>query len=175
MHATFWPTILSADSTNFHNVNGRVTALRIFSALGLVFLAIAGVVTPLGLSEQIAGKHSRVRPFEYVRDDGPFGVGIPERDEYGFTRLCGAFSMPCPGQSWPPGRTANGTNTRGPNLDVTAEIPAGIFDIWQSATSENTTVAGLFDIQYRSYQVQSEMLLNGTDKRINKGLPFTRG
>lgn len=99
MQSSWWPTILRTDSATTINVSRRVTLLTWLSTLGYVILGIAGVVTPLGLSDSIRPDGTVQTEFRYVQDQSPFGYGTPPRYT-NFSRFCGdLLPVNCPGRS----------------------------------------------------------------------------
>lgn len=81
-------------------------------------------VTPLGLSDYIAASSVKAGQFRYAPDLSPIGQGTIPRTDYRVNRLS----------------------------DTSSEYPQNITDIFSSATDRaGTTVAGLFDIEWRSF------------------------
>ena len=99
VQSSWWPTLCRADSAITQHVLPRVTFLSWLSTLSLIALGIAGVITPLGLSETIKADSVTSPFFHYKRDPSPFGVGTPPRYSR-FTRLCGNIQIiNCPGRN----------------------------------------------------------------------------
>jgi hypothetical protein len=80
-------------------VSTRVFILTWLITLSVGLLGLAGIITPLGLSQSIKPSNSPVDArFEYSLDAGPFGYGTGPRYNR-FSRLCGALLyMNCPGR-----------------------------------------------------------------------------
>lgn len=90
--SSLWPWILRTDASAARSVNVGVRLLSILSRLGLLVIAIAAVVTPLGLYEAIVATSDNVSvPFSHLEDMSPMGMGTPARSDSPFTRGCGNF------------------------------------------------------------------------------------
>ena len=99
VQSSWWPTILRADSAATHHVSRRVTSLTWFGTLTLILLGIAGVVTPLGLSESISLGRTVHPSFQYLEDGSSFGYGTAPRYSK-FARVCGGvLEVNCPGRN----------------------------------------------------------------------------
>jgi hypothetical protein len=64
-------------------------------------IAVAGVVTPLGLYETLLPADNIQTPFQYLKDNTPFGYGTQPRSNFSFSRICGTGQLfagpkPCP-------------------------------------------------------------------------------
>src|SRR5437868_3725899 len=93
-----WPSILSADSAASRGVRKRVTFITTLSTIALIILAVAGVVTPLGLGDEVTPSFTEPVAFEYLKDTSTFGQGTLSRSGYVFSRLCGwTLWQNCPG------------------------------------------------------------------------------
>lgn len=131
--------------------------------MGYILLIVVGVVTPLGLSDQLQLAKERVVSFNYVADKTTMGLGTPRRDQYEYTRQCGSYvPAECPGvdagfdtvnYGW---YEANSTFNKSIHI-YDMEIPRNTTDVFTSATA-NTTVSSLFDIQFRTYQRRTDKL-----------------
>lgn len=90
--SSWWPTILRTDASTGRSVNIGVRFLSLLSRLGLLLIAVAAIVTPLGLYEAIIPTDGNVAvPFTDLKDSSPMGIGTPSRADTGFTRACGNF------------------------------------------------------------------------------------
>ena len=159
LNGSHWPTLLRTDSTAFSRVSKRVTIISCFLTIASIVIAIVSVVTPLGLSEGIAIGSSKDVDFQYVTDTSPIGkatLSFP-RASYNHSRKCGYYlPINCPGQEHGWEFWENRTGLYGQGGDDTAymstAIPRNITEIFSSGSSgDKSTVAGLFDIQYRSF------------------------
>lgn len=144
-------------------------------------LLVAGVVTPLGLSEGIRSSPLNNPRFEYAPDISWFGHGSAPRGEYTISRLCGSrLLQSCPGQTSTNGLrtfrndttwavdTANGTGW------IDSRIPRNITEIFTSADElYGSGVANAFDIQYRSFEITRHN--DSTTRNIDNGQPVTAG
>lgn len=66
-----------------------------------ILIAIAGIVTPLGLYEDLQPARQVTPTFGYLRDTGPFGFGTPPRTNFSLSRICSRGFLddsfrPCP-------------------------------------------------------------------------------
>ncbi|KAB8248151.1 hypothetical protein BDV35DRAFT_403688 [Aspergillus flavus] len=154
LQATAWPSLIGADSTASKRVSWLVFCLGWAITVGHVLVSIAGIITPLGLHDQIKPAASTSVPFVYVPDRSPYGLGTPPRPDAPFSRSCGGSGwVVCPG--------SNGTDAYflvnktihdiiPNNGTYSARLPYNLTQIFSSATSgTNNTVSGPFDIQYR--------------------------
>lgn len=125
------------------------TYFGIFVAL---LVAIAAVITPLGLYDDIVPGGKVLRPFNYAPDPSPFGYGTPPRSNLSFSRVCGAqFLELCPGTNFTliPGRSPY-TDLYVPG-GYNTSIPSDYLQIWGSGLRHMaSTVSSIFDIQWRS-------------------------
>lgn len=90
---SFWPTILNSDTAASRYVYRRVNFLAFFRPVGLALIAVAAVVTPLGLYDAVLpDKHMQAVTFTYLQDSGPMGYGTPLQgpDVYP-NRECGGY------------------------------------------------------------------------------------
>ena len=98
VQSSWWPTLCRADSATRTHVLPRVTFLSWLSTICLILVGIAGVITPLGLSETIKADDVESPFFQYAADPSPFGAGTPPRYSK-FTRFCGNLQIiNCPGR-----------------------------------------------------------------------------
>jgi len=162
-----WPTVLRADDIHSRGVRSHIFLLsKLISFMGIL-IAVAGVVTPLGLYEILLPAKSIQTPFHYLKDDSPFGYGTPPRSNYSFSRICGTGTLltgpePCPFSE------SIAVISYFSNETIAYEYPYGydmgipnvIFDTYSSGTNNNTTVSNYFDIQWRRYSTTSSTLLN---------------
>lgn len=176
IQGSWWPTILQSDATATRGVRWRIVLLSWLGTAGLALLAMASIVTPLGLSDSIRPRRTATATataFRYVTDPSAFGLGTPPRPVNPFfSRRCGdrVRSRDCPGRS---SRVVSGLNATG-EFDTDAHgdtidsrVPENVTATFRSAT-EGTTVSGLFDIQYRHW-------FRATDPLVNNGSEFIRG
>ena len=134
--------------------------------------AITGVLTPLGLYNELESSGSKTVRFVYTQDSSPFGTATPPRSNLPFSRVCsqlrGIFLQgpaPCP-------YSGNTIILSWDGLSYTFDMPYGynttvpqiIRDIYSSGTEDaKTTISNYFDIQWRQYtSQQNEQKNNGS-------------
>lgn len=150
LHSTAWPSFVRADSVAGTHVHWTVSTAA-YSKLALAFLGvICGVVTPLGLGDQIRSASVRDVPFEYVRDLSSFGMSTMDRPAMPLSRDCIITSAYCPGAIGGIIGQDGGNVSVNPEHPPTSRIPSNITTMFRSAL-KNSTVASIFDIQYRSW------------------------
>jgi hypothetical protein len=135
-----------------------------------LLIAIAGIITPLGLYS-IVGPGEKVIPnFQYAEDFSPFGLATPPRSDLEFSRRCysglGFMSFPAPCPYTSDNTTVIGTSngTIKGNFTVTTSVPPIVKEIYSSGTSGfRTTISNYFDIQWRQHTTNiEEDINNGT-------------
>jgi hypothetical protein len=171
LHGSYWATILRADTSVAFNVQRSVKWLRRLATLTTLLIALASIITPLGLSDEIEPENSlQDVSFPYLADNGPFGYGTPPRDDLGFNRECGIPTFAaCPGSNTievkPEGDFINSDFPYGYN----SRIPQEKIDLFQSGLKEQMqTVSSFFDIQFRAVTKQQ-------DPAVNNGTLFNVG
>lgn len=117
-------------------------------------IAIAAIVTPLGLYEEDEpSTNPVVGDFASVRDAGPFAAGTSSRDGKSFSRECrfGNCPGPCPWMEGSVVMTVDSTSTNCETSGTTnTTVPHQVHDIFSSGTRySRTTVSNFFDIQWR--------------------------
>lgn len=150
---------MRSDSASSRNINWRVNCVAKINFVFSCLLFITGIITPLGLKDSIvAGKMSTAK-FVYMRDYSDFGNGTMPRPSAPLSRDClSHLTHFCPGVPV----SGNATDPKS-----TSAIPQKVTTMFSSATS-NSTVAGFFDIQYRSW-------VTTTSDRVDSGKPYIRG
>lgn len=148
MNDSLWRVLLRTDTASSRKVDKRTRLLSIFSTFLGVFLAVAAAITPLGLYETYRLREAEATEFGYVKDVSPVGRATPSRYKYSTNRVCGYVGNdPCPG-ALDQDVQQNG---------VSSLVASNITDVFTSATTgQRTTVAGVFDIQYRFYVQYNE-------------------
>jgi hypothetical protein len=97
LHSSYWPTLLGADTSASNGVTTSVKYVNFLKPLTLGCVAVAAVVTPLGLYDAIVPGSTTPIAFKYAQDISPLGYGTPPRSSLGFSRLCGGyFPVVCP-------------------------------------------------------------------------------
>ncbi|KAG0637128.1 hypothetical protein HOY80DRAFT_890179 [Tuber brumale] len=176
LQASMWPSILSADTAATDGVRKRVIFITRLSTITVIILAIAGVVTPLGLNEEVTLSPTESVPFEYLRDTSVFGQGTQSRSGYVFSRMCGWHPIDCPGISSGYSYFTNETGeyTRTPvNGSIDTNIPQNISEIFKSGTNgHGNLISGPFDVQHRLFRSVKD---SDVRKKWNDSIPINRG
>lgn len=100
LQSSWLPILFRSDSASTRHVSRRVSFLAELSTFCLLLLAVAGIITPLGLTEKTIADDTRAPNFQYSPDQSAFGYGTPPRYEK-FARVCGLdpILVNCPGRS----------------------------------------------------------------------------
>lgn len=172
LHSSLWPELVRADTGSNQGVRWDIRFLNTSIRLLNVLIAIAGVVTPLGLYSVQSFGDSTIPPFEYIHDEGPFGIATPPRSNLTFGRECNygltakAIPIPCPYTT--DVAIINETNVNMP-YSMTREIPEILREIYSSGTSGwANTIANYFDIEWRTWST-------GVSKFYNNETQFLTG
>ncbi len=121
---------------------------------GSCLVAVAAIVTPLGLYDAIVP--SRIPQgvtFAYMQDPGPMGYGTPERSDLGFTRTCGDYlPMQCPGTTVEITYFENDTYAEAniTNDDYDTRIPQVLAELYQSGLKQQPQSVSSFSIYSRA-------------------------
>lgn len=93
--SSLWPAFLRLDTAAGEGVQLGVRLLSKLRMLGLLLVALAAVITPLGLYEAVvADDEMSIVPFSYLQDSGPMGYGTPPQpSSVSFQRQCGNFGL----------------------------------------------------------------------------------
>ncbi|KAM5350382.1 hypothetical protein ACJ41O_006887 [Fusarium nematophilum] len=173
LQSSYWPFLLRSDAINDRQVRKPIVAISLLLPLLSLLIAIAGVVTPLGLYESNEPKSKAVKAsFEYVPDSSTFYSSTSTRDDRPFTRTCsldGCY-FPCPYTS---DVTVIATDGLSQNCSlvggINATVPDILQDIYTSGTRyERTTISNYFDIEWRQTTTQY-------DRNLNNGTPIAAG
>ena len=154
---THWPLFLRSDQTASQNVARQVTFMAWATPLTLICIAVAAIVTPMGLYETIAVTDDTTAvTFSYLQDLGPLGLSTAPRTGLGLSRSCGSEFRPmvCPGGAGSINitRDENWINATSENWDF--RLPEGVARLYQSGLSlQQSTVASFFDIESRLYSI----------------------
>lgn len=156
LDSSFWPVLLRADTTASRRVSTTVRLVAWLRPLLLILVAIAAIVTPLGLHEFVGpSRQPTLVPFSYLRDTSPMGYGTAPRSDMGFTRTCGdRLPAQCPGTTVQINYSKNATTFSAeiPNDDYDMRIPKELAVLYQSGLDgQAQTVSSFFDIQWRQY------------------------
>ena len=75
----------------------RVVVMGWLTLISTLLLAIAGILTPIGLGEAIFLSSSTTAMFVYAKDPSAFGGMADSREQYSSSRTCNFGKSPCPG------------------------------------------------------------------------------
>ncbi|CAO2649827.1 Nn.00g011190.m01.CDS01 [Neocucurbitaria sp. VM-36] len=186
LHNSLWPLFLRTDSAATLSACKSALFMSFFKTFMLVLIAVAAVVTPLGLYEGIVAEPtSTAAVFHYIKDTTPMGYGTAPRDlNNTWSRLCGSFLLvPCPNDNNEATVVDNSSmiSVDYKNEWYSSEVPKKVVDVFQSGLVNSAeSLSSIFDIQYRSY-VQSEIddktngpvIDNGTARTIGNYQPLS--
>ena len=158
---SYWPLFLRADSFYSRGIPTRVALLSWITTLMGVLIALAGVVTPLGLYETLEPGKDTQGQFQYLADSSSFGLGTPPRSNYSFSRLCFGIlgeAKPCPFADTVEIVTlfANGSAEFEYPYGYDLNVPDKLITTFSSGTGNDTTISNFFDIQWRQYFTTSQ-------------------
>lgn len=137
--------------------------------------ALAGIITPLGLGEELRPTSETSASFEYAKDTSPFLSGTSPRGLFPLSRKCwlGEQTRGAPGACPYTGDEVDvsiddeGFNVS--NNGLTTDIPNILREIFGSGTADKpTTISNFFDIEWRQYT-------SNVNKNYNEGKPFGIG
>lgn len=154
LHSSFWPDILGADSASVTAVPKRISLLARFEWLLVVLIAVAGIVTPLGLYDKVVASSSPTpSAFHYVHDPSAFGYVMPPEENPPWSRICGgAVPVSCPNSFSNVTTMTNSTGAYSWVEKYDTTVPQYVIDVFQSGlTAFNKSVSSLFDIRARYY------------------------
>ena len=154
---THWPLFLRSDQTASQHVSRRVLFIAWATPLALLCIAVAAIVTPMGLYETItASQDLAATAFSYVQDRGPLGLGTAPRTGLGLSRSCGRdlAAKVCPGSTGSRNITRDETWINGTSENWEYRLPHDLAELYQSGlTSQQSTVSSFFDIEARLYNI----------------------
>ncbi|KAF7186099.1 hypothetical protein HII31_12560 [Pseudocercospora fuligena] len=167
LHKSLWPLLLRTDVCYIRGVRSSILWLARLITLMSILLAVAAIVTPLGLYSVLLPGDERQATFVYSPDLSSFGYGTPPRSELTWARQCGGGSFidgprPCPFSdtvsvvTYFPNGTISYNYTNGYNLNV----PDFLLQTYSSGTNASSTVSNYFDIQYRRYATRQDDFYN---------------
>jgi hypothetical protein len=159
---TLWPHLVRADAVSFRHVSRTTVFVSWSITISAALLVIASVLAPLGLYEVVIATEPQTVEFTYVRDQSPWGRTTMSRPNMAFSRICETgLTINCPGQYQ--GIFMNETRKGSfesvetdENSTINSTVPANFTNMFYSATEgPGNTLSGLFDIQYRGYELDS--------------------
>jgi hypothetical protein len=194
LHSTYWPTILSSDSSASTDVRLAVVAAVYLGIFTTVLIAATAVITPLGLHDAVVPSKPQKVSFSYAQDLTPFGYGSLPRTDMGFSRICGSpeGSMSCPGSNF---SVVRDVYLDPNNLTIKWNWTDGYYytnismetqNLWASGIETmESSVSSMFDIQWRSYEIRQQNLSSmfarynytspSTEQYYDNGSPYLVG
>jgi hypothetical protein len=154
--------------------------------LTTVLVAVAAIVTPLGLYDTVVLNDSPVLvPFQYLVDSSPFGNGTSPPSSHGPSRYCVEGDLVCPNSANTDYiiTSRNTTTINGEIVPVRKDnltsydmrIPQKYVEFLSSGTSRlGPGVSSPFDIQYRTWE-ETKAEQNSRQSKFNGGKPYARG
>ena len=123
---------------------GKIVAMKYVILSTSILVAVSGVITPIGLGQNIILGPLVNASFGYAPDTSMFGQGTPSRTGYAESRHCNA--RPCPGwNSSDVVETPYGPQAR-------PDIPTNIVECFESGTTaSNDLRCNPFEIQFRQF------------------------
>lgn len=159
--------LLQADAVASRHHSLSTVAVSWTMTLGAVLLVVAGVVTPLGLRDEIVPGTTQPVDFQYARDLSAWGPITPVRPDLKYGRHCEfGRRINCPGQfqgvdfvETSPGILQSVKRDNSSTVNTT--IPANYTEMFASATGDpGNTISGMFDVQYRRWKVNYEDIID---------------
>ncbi|USW57257.1 hypothetical protein Slin15195_G105760 [Septoria linicola] len=129
INQSYWPILLQTDTVAGNKVDERVRGIAISSSLTTLLLAIAAVVTPLGLHSTLRNTELDDVRFEYSRDTSAMGLATQSRAGYNNDDGVEVYNND----------TGTGMRTV-PDRDdafITTTIPLDISNVFKSADNAN--------------------------------------
>jgi hypothetical protein len=117
-----------------------------------ILAAVAAVVTPLGLYQDVVPQSPESAQFHYIKDKSLFGEATPPRDaNFRFSRTCGGWApVACPNSYANITTTGNDTTWTVIGDWYDTHVPQYVIDSLQSGLSlMEPSVSSIFDIQSR--------------------------
>ncbi|KAK0114757.1 hypothetical protein ONS95_014241 [Cadophora gregata] len=159
IQSTVWPSILSCDTAagRREGVMTRVVFMSWLALISTLLLAVAGILTPIGLGEAIFLSGKTEATFLYAKDRSAFGGAAGSREQYSNSRTCNFGKSPCPGVR------ENDTVTVLAEMTDHGKMPVTFY---QNYISENITecfssgsrgslISSPFEIQFRQFDASS--------------------
>lgn len=158
-----WPLFLRSEAATATGVPRKISLVAWTKPVGLFLIAVAAIVTPLGLFDEIGpATVASIVEFRYVADSSLIGAGTPPRSQRGFnySRTCSSYL--CPGDIDKGNITlAIGSDYKPTKFDQFYIIPESInpdlIDFHQRGTSDTVpSLSNLFDIQARQWKMWTD-------------------
>ncbi|KAF2189000.1 hypothetical protein K469DRAFT_659932 [Zopfia rhizophila CBS 207.26] len=167
LQSSYWPEILQTDAVRSYGVRQSVLWWSYFTPIIAALCAIAGIVTPLGLYDDLEPSGIQKVPFAYVKDNSAFGIGTPSRSNLPFSRTCSQLHgmqgpAPCPYSDTIVILSWNGSSY---SFDMpygyNTTVPKIVRDIYSSGTGDvKSTISNYFDIEWRMYTYTRDRFKN---------------
>ncbi|CZR56720.1 uncharacterized protein PAC_06609 [Phialocephala subalpina] len=166
LQQSYWPLILRSDTTQNHGVRTKVVIITTLITLMSIVIAVAGVVTPLGLYEALVQEDPKEVTFKYLKDSSPFGYGTPPRSDLPFNRKC--WPGPCPFSDTIAIATidSNGDGKYDFPNGYSISVPSVVSDAFSSGVGNDTTISNYFDLQWRRYVTTEDEIYNNGSKYL---------
>ncbi|KAF4221541.1 hypothetical protein CNMCM5878_008789 [Aspergillus fumigatiaffinis] len=152
LHSSYWPTILRTDTSATSDVYRPVVVISWLRTGAKILAAVAAVVTPLGLYQDVVPQSPESAQFHYIKDKSLFGEATPPRDaNFRFSRTCGGWApVACPNSYANITTTGNDTTWTVIGDWYDTHVPQYVIDSLQSGLSlMEPSVSSIFDIQSR--------------------------
>ncbi|KAK4447110.1 hypothetical protein QBC34DRAFT_440363 [Podospora aff. communis PSN243] len=173
---TVWPFLLRSDTVGAKNRSAPTIAAAWALTVSTILLVITSVAAPLGIREEVVPYSSRSVELRYIKDTSPWGLATMERPNRNFSRYCEfGRNLNCPGQfqgvrflEIPPG-SGNFTSVQDDNQTsiINTTLPVNFTAMFTSATNDpGNTLSGLFDIQYRRWNLRRHGLIDYGARRV---------
>ncbi|KAK3331859.1 hypothetical protein B0T19DRAFT_472860 [Cercophora scortea] len=153
VQSTFLPTLLQTDVSagRRDGVSFGVMAMVYLSLATSFLLALAQVLSPIGLSEGVRSDQLVNATFAYAPDPSIFGEATFSRDNYRVSRTCLNGNKPCPGVGL---ETAHDD---GGHVVFSPLVPENITDCFSSCVSSPGDLrSSSFNIEFRQFSVAEE-------------------
>lgn len=158
IHSSLWPAILRSDAAAGHEVYVPVRSLALLRPLGLMLIALAAVITPLGLYDAVLPESQmQSMSFVHLADSSALGLGTPAQGpDVVINRECGGFGgySACPGSYNNIETITEDGFTTSLEFDDTYNItiPPSQRELYSGGVKRFAkSVSGFFDIRSRQY------------------------
>ncbi|PGH00009.1 hypothetical protein AJ80_09246 [Polytolypa hystricis UAMH7299] len=142
MHSSYWAILLGSDSVASRGVTRGARLMAWLQPISLIIVAVAAIVTPLGLYDEVSVGNKLVAvPFHYAADNSPFGRATMPRSDLKSLRICYDTEEGCPNAP---------DNVKELDSVEYVSIWPGSVNIFTSGETA-PTVASIFDIEWRNY------------------------
>ncbi|KAG0637152.1 hypothetical protein HOY80DRAFT_1085649, partial [Tuber brumale] len=147
LRASMWPSIFSADSAASRGARKRVIYIIPLSKIALIILAIAVVVTPLGLSAEGAPSFTKHTDFEHLKDALPV---VPDMYFAALTNSGGTGTLMTHFRDFTSSQIRLSYTHLSVNI-LTKISPKTLLTYSRAAPPGGNLISGPFDVQYRAF------------------------